>query len=174
MSSSTANLSVWVGDTIVCVKISGRGSFNCSVDFRTLLTRLWQQGHTRFILDLTNCQLMDSTFLGVLAGLGMRFSQEPNGCGPATIELLNASPRIADMLDNLGVSHLFKIVSGPIADTEHLDRLEQPACSADRKEVSRTCLEAHKLLMDLNPANIPKFKDVTRFLEEDLKKLEQK
>lgn len=173
MSSQAANLSVWVGETLVCVKISGRANFNCSVDFRTLFTTLWQQGHNRFVIDLTNCQLMDSTFLGVLAGLGVRFHQEPNGYGPATIELLNPSPRLADMLDNLGVSHLFKIVTGPTANTERLDRLEQPSSQADRKEISRTCLEAHKLLMDLNPANVPKFKDVTRFLEEDLKKIEK-
>jgi anti-anti-sigma regulatory factor len=68
MSSPAANLSVWVGDQVVCVKISGRASFNCSVDFRTLLTTLWRQGRNRFVLDLTKCQLMDSTFLGVLAG----------------------------------------------------------------------------------------------------------
>ena len=173
MSSQAANLSVWVGDTVVCVKISGRANFNCSVDFRTLFTTLWQQGHNRFVIDLTHCQLMDSTFLGVLAGLGLRFNQEPNGYGPVTIELLNPSPRLADMLDNLGVSDLFKIVSGPTADTERLDPVEQPPSNVDRKEVSRTCLEAHKLLMDLNPANVSKFKDVTRFLEEDLKRLEK-
>jgi anti-sigma B factor antagonist len=172
MSSSGANLSVWVGDHLVCVRISGRASFNCSVDFRTLVTSLWQKGYNRFVLDLTNCQLMDSTFLGVLAGLGMRFNREPNGCGPATIELFNTSPRIAEMLDNLGVSHLFKTLSAPPLEPAHLTRLEQPETQGDRKEISRTCLEAHKLLMDLNPANAAKFKDVTRFLEEDLKKLE--
>jgi anti-anti-sigma factor len=173
MSGSAANLSVWVGDQIVCVKIAGRASFTCSVDFRTLLTTLWQQGHNRFVLDLTKCQLMDSTFLGVLAGLGLRFTQEPNGYGPSTIELLNPSPRIADMLDNLGVNHLFQTVRGPTAETERLDCVEQLSSNVDRKEISRTCLEAHKLLMDLNPANVPKFKDVTRFLEEDLKKFEK-
>lgn len=171
MSSSAANLSVSVGDHMVCVRISGRASCNCSVDFRTLVTSLWQKGYNRFVLDLANCQLMDSTFLGVLAGLGLRFSREPNGYGPATIELFNASPRIADMLDNLGVSHLFKTLTFPPPETERLTRIEQPETQTDRREVSRTCLEAHKLLIELNPANAAKFKDVTRFLEEDLKKL---
>jgi hypothetical protein len=36
--------------------------------------------------------------------------------------------------------------------------VEQPATNVDRKEVSRTCLEAHKLLMNLNPANVSKFR----------------
>ena len=89
MSNGPANLSVWVNDKLVCIKIAGRASFQGSVDFRTLIHTLWQQGHTRFVLDVSECQLMDSTFLGVLAGLGVKFSQERNGNGPATLELLN-------------------------------------------------------------------------------------
>jgi hypothetical protein len=78
-----------------------------------------------------------------------------------------------DMLDNLGVSHLFKTVSEPLPGSERLNQVVQPPCNPDRKEISRTCLEAHKLLMEINPANVAKFKDVTRFLEEDLKNLEK-
>jgi hypothetical protein len=77
------------------------------------------------------------------------------------------------MLENLGVSHLFKVINGPLPSPEGLSSIEQPGCNPDRKEVSRTCLEAHRLLMEINPANVPKFKDVTRFLEEDLKKQEK-
>ena len=42
-----------------------------------------------------------------------------------------------------------------------------------REEMSQTCLEAHQLLMKINPDNIPKFKDVTQFLAEDLRKLKE-
>ena len=170
MNNAPAKLQVWVGDQAVCIRITGRASFQSSVDFRTLITTLWQQGHTRFILELTDCQLMDSTFLGVMAGLGLKFSGERNPKGQATLELLNPSERVSDMLDNLGILHLFKIVRGPFLEPNGLNRLEQPAATPDKKEISRTCLEAHRLLMEINPDNVPKFKDVTRFLEEDLKK----
>jgi hypothetical protein len=39
-------------------------------------------------------------------------------------------------------------------------------------EVARTCLEAHRTLMELNPGNAQKFKDVAQFLAEDVKRLE--
>ena len=171
MSSPPANLSVWVGDKIVCIKIAGRASFQSSVDFKTLILSLWQKGYTRFVLEVTACQLMDSTFLGVLAGLGLRFAKEPNGFGPATIELLNPSPRIVELLDTLGILYLFKIHHGPLRETEGLEPIEPGAAASDRMETTRTCLEAHKLLMEINPENVAKFKDVTRFLEEDLKKM---
>lgn len=169
MSNGAANLQVWVGDKVVCIRIAGRANFHGSVDFKALVTRLLEEGHTRFVLDLSECLLMDSTFLGVLAGLGLRFGSERSQSRPVTLELLNPSERVMDTLDNLGISHLFRIVSAPpeLADTNRVD----PASSNPGKnEVSRTCLEAHKLLMNINPNNVPKFKDVTRFLEEDLKR----
>jgi anti-anti-sigma regulatory factor len=171
MSNGPANLSVWVKDDLVCIRIAGRASFQCSVDFKTLVNSLRQKGHQRFVLDLVDCPLMDSTFLGVMAGLGLKFNQQTNGEAPATIELLNPCPRIADLLENLGIAHLFKIIEGKAPAAEGNNPVT--ASNPDRKETTRTCLEAHKLLMELNPENVSKFKDVTRFLEEDLKKMEK-
>jgi anti-sigma B factor antagonist len=171
MGNESANLSVWVGDQLICIRIAGRASFQCSVDFKTLVNTLRQKGHSRFVLDLASCQLMDSTFLGVMAGLGLKF-QEVNGEKPATIELWNPSPRISDLLENLGIGHLFKVVRGDLPELEGLRQVDPVACDVDRKETTRTCLEAHRTLMEVNPANVGKFKDVARFLEEDLKKME--
>jgi hypothetical protein len=41
-----------------------------------------------------------------------------------------------------------------------------------KAEAARTCLEAHQTLMNINPANVPRFKDVTKFMAEDLKRLQ--
>jgi anti-sigma B factor antagonist len=174
MKSFANSLSVWVNEHFVCIKIEGRATFTSSVDFKTLVNSLWHKGHHHFILDLTDCLLMDSTFLGVLAGMGIRLGKD-NPCPDQTtpIELLNPNARIADLLENLGVAHLFRTLNAttPI-NGENLVQVEQPAANATKTEISRTCLEAHKTLMEINPANISKFKDVTQFLAEDLKKME--
>jgi anti-anti-sigma regulatory factor len=169
---SESNLSVWVNDKFACIRIVGRASFTSSVDFKTLVNSLWQQGRTRFVLDLTSCTLMDSTFLGILASLGLKFGQERNGDGSAIIQLLNPNQRICELLENLGVAQFFKVINGPAFSTDHLTPLDPAASHLDKKEVSRTCLEAHQFLMEINPANVPRFKDVARFLEEDLKRME--
>src|SRR5688572_28457386 len=116
---------------------------------------------------------MESTFLGVLAGLGVKFSEERNGSEQATLGLLNPSDRIFDLIENLGIEHLFQIHKGAAPAVGELSPVAKPEGTADRKDTTRTCLEAHRLLMEINPANVAKFKDVTRFLEEDLKKLEK-
>jgi len=173
MNAPAANLSVWVGEKVVYIRIAGRASFTCSVDFKTLVNKLWLKGYSTFVLDLMDCLLMDSTFLGVLAGLGLKFGHARNGDSEGSIELLNPNARICDLLENLGVAHLFKVLKGPEASGEQFSPLENTTGHPDRREVSRTCLEAHQTLMNINPANVPRFKDVAKFLAEDLKKMEE-
>lgn len=164
-------MSVLVGEQFACVRITGRANFASSIDFRTLLTELRQKGYNYFVLDLSECMLMDSTFLGVLAGFGLRMNpaQKPP-CG-AAIELLNPSPRITEVLENLGVIHLFKLAQGQRVSPDHTGSCVVPQATPTKEEMTRACLEAHQTLMQINPENICKFKEVAAFLAEDLKKL---
>src|SRR6185295_15660024 len=66
------SLSVCVHDHAACVRIAGRANFTSSVDFKKLLQQLQEDGCTEIGLDLTDCVLMDSTFLGVLASAGTK------------------------------------------------------------------------------------------------------
>src|SRR5580765_1860164 len=138
MSTATNSMSVLAEGKTAWIRIEGRANFNSSVDFKALVNGLVEKGYCRFVLDLTDCVLMDSTFLGVLAGLGMKFNGTRNGGSAPSIELLNPNSRIADLLENLGVEHLFKIVSGPELSSNRLQPVEQTAGARDRKEVSRT------------------------------------
>jgi anti-sigma B factor antagonist len=168
MNMPAAKMLVLAGDKFSCIKIVGRANFNSSVDFRTLMNELRNKGFNYFILELSECALMDSTFLGVLTGFGLRLNpnQAPNHDG--AIELRNANARITDLLENLGVLHLFRLTTGPVQEGQ---AQEAPTCHADKTEVTEACLEAHRTLMNVNPANVAKFKDVTQFLAEDLKRM---
>jgi anti-sigma B factor antagonist len=153
----------------VCVKISGRANFSLSIDFKRLVMEMAGRGYSRFIFDLSECVLMDSTFLGVLAGIALRFFDPKITDDQYLVELLNPNPRIADLLENLGIAHLFKIQNhGP-------ECIFTPVAAeaVSRVEVTRNCLEAHRTLMSISPENIGKFKEVTQFLAQDLKKMEK-
>ncbi len=167
MASPT--LQVAVTDQVALVKISGRASFNSSVDFKTLGHELRDRGYRQFVLDLTDCVIIDSTFLGVLAGFGLKLAEAP-GEKP-TVTLLNPNPRILDLLDNLGVAHLFCTIQGSNPLLDKCQEVRQSDGGPDKVETTRTCLEAHETLMAIHPGNIPRFKDVTRFMAEDLKRL---
>jgi anti-anti-sigma factor len=169
MKPTAANLSVWVSDREAWIRIGGRASFNNSVDFKTLVTSLAGDGYSHFVLDLSDCLLMDSTFLGVLAGLGIKYPH--NGNNHPAIALLNPNQRIADLLENLGIVHLFEIVHGQSCPRT-MRGVESTPEQKNGTDVTRTCLEAHETLMKVNPGNVPKFKDVADYLAEDLRKKE--
>ena len=161
---------VLVGEKFACIKINGRANFSSSMDFRTVVNELLAKGYRYVVLDLSECQLMDSTFLGVLAGLGLKLNPSPGGPADSAIELLNPNARVSDLLENLGVLHLFKITHGEAAAPCSSDPQPVTPGNASKLETSRACLEAHRTLMEISPANVAKFKDLTQFLAEDLKK----
>jgi anti-anti-sigma regulatory factor len=173
MAQVSANLLVSVRDSLVLIKVAGRANFTVSVDFKRVVTELRQRGFARFLCDLSECTTMDSTFLGVLAGLAHKPVPGPTP-QVVSFQLLLPNPRITEQLDNLGIAHLFEVVSDRNLPAGDLQPVEPGAASQDRAELCRTSLEAHQTLMELNPANVAQFKDVAAFLAEDLKRLERK
>jgi anti-anti-sigma regulatory factor len=161
-----------VGKNFACIKIAGRANFASSPDFKTLLNELAQKGYGHFIIDLSECVLMDSTFLGVLAGFGMKLN--PDGAPVERgIELHNATARVSELLENLGAAHLFKSTAGPLTLPADVKVQTPESIHPTHEQITRTCLEAHQTLMAMNPENVARFKDVTQFLAEDLKSIEK-
>ena len=161
---------VLVDEQLACIRIIGRANFATSVDFKMLVDDLRQKGRTCFVLDLSECALMDSTFLGVLAGLGLKLRSDNGGAIQHGVELFNPSPRITELLETLGVLHLFKITQGSDAVPGASQSIEHVGSSPSKTAMTETCLEAHRILMELSPANAARFKDVAQFLAEELKK----
>jgi len=172
MSSTPAKMLVFVSSQLACIKIQGKANFTTSIDFKTLINELLDKGFTCVVLDLAECSLMDSTFLGVLAGYGMKL-KGTSETSPHPIELMNPTPRILELLEGLGVLHLFHMIrtvtgQGELKEMEYITANGTPS----REEITMNCLEAHKLLMEINPQNYDRFKDVAQFLSEDLKRIQ--
>jgi len=174
MSTAAASLLVLVGKHFACIKIVGRANFTLSIDFKTLLVGLRQKGYDYFVIELSECLLMDSTFLGVLAGFGLKMSQADGNVPASPVELRNPNARVTELIENVGVLHLFKVAQGPLSAPEALETCATEAVHPSREEITRACLEAHQTLMEINPENVTRFKEVTRFLAEDLQKLKDR
>lgn len=160
MPIATTSLEVASVAGVVCVKINGSANFNVSPGFKIVANRFcFDAGHA-LMLDLTDCVTMDSTFLGVLARLSQRLEKP--------VELLNPSDRVTGLLDNLGVLEFFKVDQGENPLTAGLEKTK--TTTVNKRELTETSLDAHRMLMELNPGNIPRFKDVAKFLEEDLER----
>jgi len=171
MSTPSGKLYVLVGKNFACVKVTGRANYLTSPYFKALLSGLTGKGYRRFLIDLSECVLMDSTFLGVLAGFGLKM--QPDNSDQQGIELFNANARVAELLENLGVARLFKMAGGVLQLPDDVKTGTPEPANPTHEEITRTCLEAHRTLMTINPENAARFKDVAQFLAEDLKTLEK-
>jgi anti-anti-sigma regulatory factor len=155
----------------VCV--NGRGTFKISSALKQFGLAAIEKGCTRLLMDMERCVGMDSTFMGVLAGLAFHLTQQ---CG-GKIVLLNLSQKTRGLLVTLGLDQIILAYLAGAAPEELKEaaalcgRLQAlPAGSADVRATAETMLEAHENLVQLTPENYPKFKDVLVFLREDLKK----
>ena len=170
MNTIPAKMWVFVSEQFACIKISGRANFSSSVDFKNVIEELRLKGCTCLVLDLSECTLMDSTFLGVMAGFGLKTNKAKNENGPAAIQLLNPNERVTELLESLGLLPFFKIAQGPIQVPDTTQSQALPGASPSKEEMTRTCLEAHQALIQMDPQNAAKFKEVAAYLAEDVKK----
>ncbi|HAL04971.1 MAG TPA: hypothetical protein DCP58_07655 [Verrucomicrobiales bacterium] len=160
MAQDLAQLFVADLGSSAVVRITGCANFASSVPFKKLVNGLIERGCAKFTLDLTDCKLMDSTFLGVLVGVTHKLGQAAKG-----VELFNPSEQVHAMFDNLGILELFEQANS----LDQAEVSEAEISNAAKRELTENSLEAHRTLMDANPENEAKFKEVARFLEEDLK-----
>jgi anti-anti-sigma regulatory factor len=174
MNTPAAKLMVMIGERFACVRIAGRANFASSLDFKNLISGLQQKGYHYIVIELSECALMDSTFLGVLAGFGLKCRPDEAVAVSRVIELRNPNERLCELLENLGVLHLFKISHETLDTCAATETVVTPPCNPSREELTLASLEAHRTLMEINPGNVERFKDVTKFLAEDLERIRSK
>jgi anti-anti-sigma factor len=150
----------------VFVRVTGRGSFKVSATLKQFIAEVTaKQSVSTVVLDLAGCIGMDSTFMGVLAGLSGRLKQNRQ-----TLELINLSEKNAQLLATLGVDQV-------IAHYSHSHGRQMPGAAplpvagATKKELAETALQAHESLVELSEENLPRFKRVIEYLKADVDRL---
>ena len=155
--SSVSSVQVGVAEQIVWVRVDGRGSFQNSTALKEFATEMTRRGHREFIIDLEDCELMDSTFMGTLAGIALQV-----GDG-GQVRIIHANRRNRDVLTNLGLDRIMNLEDeGPSTPTKAMrDAESHPPQEAARE----TIIKAHQNLIEANPRNAVRFKDVIEFLK---------
>jgi anti-anti-sigma factor len=172
MSEGTpTSLSVCVRDHVACVRVTGQAKFRAATDFKNLLLQLQRDGCNEIVLDLTQCPLMDSTFMGVMRFVARQCQEARKEGRPCTLKLFHPSDRILEALANFEILSTFTLIEDP-PQFSAFKRIEDG--NASKLEMTRTCYEAHKELMDCSEENARRFKDATEFFEKNLREEEDK
>jgi anti-anti-sigma regulatory factor len=165
MSLPPAKLSVLAGERFACLKIAGRANLRSSPDLKDVMGKLLGKGYRYVVVDLSECALMDSSFLGTLVKFGIELNP-PGKEAERAIELLNPNERVIELFESLCVLHLFRLNQGGRAPAGCDTPLPHTPVVPEKAELFSACQEAHDTLVSLNPELRPKFVDVLKFLRD--------
>jgi anti-anti-sigma regulatory factor len=148
------------------VKVEGKGSFLNSGNLKEFAREMLDRGYREFVIDLADCAMMDSTFMGTMASVALRLKE----LGRGHLHVVHCRNRSRELLSGLGLDQIFDIQgNGANApECEALDRGTKNESQDRKQEQAQTMLEAHEALCEAAPENLFRFKDVLDYLKQDL------
>ncbi|MBQ0720833.1 MAG: anti-sigma factor antagonist [Gammaproteobacteria bacterium] len=119
------------------------------------------------LVDLFETDGVDSTTLGLLTKLALLCQRHY-----AIVPLLFCdNPGILKTLEAMSLDELFTIIRQAPTGDDTAGQLQELLCDkSDEAEARRSVLEAHRLLVEVNPQCEPEFVDLIRYLEEEVSK----
>ena len=162
-----SSIQVGVNGPTVWVKVEGKGSFLNSGNLKEFAREMLDRGYREFVIDLADCAMMDSTFMGTMASVALRLKE----LGRGHLHVVHCRNRSRELLSGLGLDQIFDIhtngSTAPECDT--LERGSRDRSRDNKKqEQAQTMLEAHEALCEAAPENLFRFKDVLDYLKQDL------
>ena len=152
-------------DGVYRIKVNGRATFECAPPLRDLAKTLDTEPFSGIFVDLSACEWMDSTFMGVLAMLGLRARK--SGVG---MEIGAASDQNRNLLSGLGLTKLFEFTGNTLDDADgKWQSGSNDVVQADKG--ARTVLEAHQTLMGVDESNVEKFGKVVDLVQMDIDRM---
>lgn len=147
---------------VYVIKLLGDVRLTLCISFDSFIEKMFSDpSFISVVFDLTGAQAIDSTTLGLMAKISL-LAQERHGLVPT---LVSNNPSIDRILQTMGFSEIFCIVSE--GQTQAGDAQSLCVDCADEGDVKAKVLEAHKILVGLNPANQAAFEDLIASLEQD-------
>lgn len=171
MSGEKDRIQVAVHDDVGFVRVEGRGSFKVSASVKEFGQSMLASGSSVMVLDMCACEGMDSTFMGVLAGLCVHYRKQPGG----KLVVVNTSQKLQKLMSTLGLNRLLEVYPEGEAPAPFAEIVQQCGALEDLEnqpqtelESAENMLEAHETLVQIDASNQPRFKDVVEYLRDDI------
>lgn len=186
--TDASQILVGCNEKVVCIRVRGRGSFLNSAGVKQFAKEMIQRGHREFVVDLADCPAMDSTFMGTLTGVALQL----HTLGHGDLHVIRCNQRNTELLQGLGLDQILDLADSEcsgsggaepselnghetddaIAAAQSVDDKDLQAAprAADKRQTNECMLAAHQALVDADPQNFSKFKDVLDYLKQDLQR----
>jgi len=90
---------------VAVFKIVGVGTFQSAVGFKAAYNDFLAQGVNEFIIDLSECDLLDSTFLGTILGLALKVRE----LGPRQVHVIHPNEMNRSLFRGTGLDQIFDL-----------------------------------------------------------------
>lgn len=173
LGNGSDNLTAAYIDKTAVIRVEGRGSFKVSPPMKQFIHQVIHNGSAnRIRIDMSDCTGMDSTFMGVVAGIACLLKSNPE----ISFKLINLSEKNRKLLTTLGVDRVVDYSLAASGENENLsgqltDERKLEADFTNKLDAAKTTLEAHETLVDIHPENLNKFKSVLEYLQDDVRSL---
>ena len=145
--------------------LSAHGSIRAPLCYplrETLLSRLEESADIPAVfVDLSRCDYMDSTFIGLLVAIDRRLRKGSGG----RLHVLRPSERCRELLHQMGLIELLLVEDAPVDPPEHMEEVEKPA----GRPATEFVLRAHEALMETSEEARRKFALLREELERKLR-----
>jgi len=158
----TSKVLVATIDKTVWIKVIGRGSFQNSGGIKSFVRHMMDQGVREFVMDLENCEMKDSTFMGTLAGISLRLKE----LGQGNLRTVHTNRRNRELLENLGLDRIIDVEAHRAEDAPHIETMTESSLEGT-DPAHQTILSAHKALVEVNPENAARFQDLLEVLQSE-------
>ncbi len=147
------------------IKIVGNATMKNSKTLDLLFEKVFKEESKDLILNLEECNYMDSTMLGLLAKTAIKMKKLWN----KKMYVINIPNTVSMSLKSTGVDKLMEFIDSNNTGNVEVEQLETRDFDG-KNEKTMHILESHKVLMELNDENKVVFKNVVNLLEQELKK----
>lgn len=144
----------------VWLRVDGHGTFQNGATLRAYTEQMFEAGHRSFAFDLQGCEMMDSTFLGILTGLALRLREDPRG----RIGFTRVNAKVEALFSRYGLDRVLAF-QGFEAAPPARDEMETLALAATKEYKRGTLVEAHEALAASSPENEERFRAALDFLK---------
>src|SRR3982750_1254608 len=105
------------------------------------------RGYREFVVDLEHCLMMDSTFMGTMAGMALRLKE----LGHGHLHVVHCGTRSHDLLTGLGLDQIFDIHTTGASPPQCQSLQDEAKNEAPKQETAKTMLDAHEALCEVAP-----------------------
>jgi|TARA_B110000879_G_C11161540_1_gene509332 anti-sigma B factor antagonist len=144
--------------SIFWVRLEGKGTFMVSPSIKEAVERKISEGVREIVVDLEACTGMDSTFMGMLAGIAAKLRGPEGG----TLGVVSPGKKNQDSLEELGLSQLLQIEpkEGPWIGKLDEVRADLKPIGGSSPGKEGHILECHENLCEADTQNNERFQAV--------------